>query len=99
MTFCHHGILVPKLLILGHFGGLSQPRENQPVMPNASRAKQLTMLAAWLVAWWLGGILPAGPWGYVAMLLCCYVAMLPSGMVSGCQEVHILMVLADLKRR
>ena len=64
----------------------------------ASRAKQLTILAAWLVAWWLGGILPGGPCGYVAMLLCRYVAMLPNCMVLGSQKVHILMVLADLKR-
>ena len=63
MTFGHHGILVPKLLILGHLGGLSQPRENQPVMPNGL-AREATYhfgcLAGGLVAWWHPSWRPLG---------------------------------------
>ena len=67
MTFCHHGILVPKMLIFGHFGGLSQTRENQPVNPNGLAREailpfchQVGYLAGGLVAWWHTALRPLG---------------------------------------
>ena len=67
MTFCHHGILVPKMLFFGHFGGLSQTRENQPVGPNGLAREailpfwhQAGYLAGGLVAWWHTALRPLG---------------------------------------
>ena len=42
----------------GDFGGLSQPREIHPLMPNGfALAKNLDYLPpGWLLSWWLGGL-------------------------------------------
>ena len=63
----------------------------------ASRAKKLTILAAcWLLSCLLG-ILPQGPWGLPSVVLEVLGQLMSNCMVSGYQNVDILMLLVALK--